>query len=335
MSALAGRRVAVTGGTGFIGRALVRHLLAQGCRVRILTRQADWLSPEVEVIRGDVRSLETVSRLADGVDVLFHLAAKSGSAGSRRQFEAINVGGTVNAISAAKRRDVALIYTSTPSVVCGRESLDGADETTPYPDRYVSAYAATKAVAERHITFAAQAGLSAVSLRPHLVWGVGDPHFLPALIRRARRRVIALPVNSEATIDPTHVDDAALAHVRAAERLMAGPLPVSVFFITGAERILTVDMIMRLLRVVALEPRLFAVPLWLARAVAVVAETAALVGLDTGISRMTVNRMAHTHVFSIGAAREHLGYEPTVSIDEGLRLLGLDWAGRATEARAW
>src|SRR4051812_5630175 len=107
--------VLVTGGGGFLGRAIVAQLLARGDRVRILGRadQPALRAAGVEVVRGDVAQAGAVDAAAAGCEAVVHTAAKVGSWGRAREFHDTNVGGTENVIAACQARGVGrLIYTS-------------------------------------------------------------------------------------------------------------------------------------------------------------------------------------------------------------------------------
>ena len=107
--------------------------------------------------------------------------------GRRRDFFETNVTGTENVIAACKKHGVRrLVYTSTPSVVHGGGDLEGADESVPYPKHFEAYYPETKAKAEQAVLAANGPELATVALRPHLIWGPGDPHLIPRILARAR-----------------------------------------------------------------------------------------------------------------------------------------------------
>ena len=143
--------VLVTGGAGFLGQAVVRRCLARGYRVRVLGRTplAGELAGRIEFVRGDIGDRATVDAAVQGCDYVFHVAAKAGVWGPWEEYLRINIDGTSNVVDACQAHGVrALVHTSTPSVVFNGEAFRGADESLPYGDNWLCAYAETKAIAE-------------------------------------------------------------------------------------------------------------------------------------------------------------------------------------------
>lgn len=321
-------RVLVTGGGGFLGTAVSRVLRRRGVPVRSLSRNPHPHLDElgVEPLRGDVADASAVNRAAEGCGTVFHIAAKAGLWGPEREYRRANVDGTRNVLDACRAHGVPrLIYTSSPSVVFNGADLPGADESAPYPDRFDAAYPETKAIAEQLVLAANSSNLSTVSLRPHLIWGPGDNNLLPRIIARARSGRLRRIGRTNALIDPVYIDNAAEAHVLAAERLAPGsPAAGRAYFITQGETIPVWDMINALLNAAHMEPVRRTIPRPLALAGAGMLEAAyRLSGRDDEppMTRFLARQLSTTHWFKIDAARRDLGYEPRVSIDEGLRRL--------------
>ena len=224
------RPVLVTGGGGFLGSAIVAMLRDRGQPVRTLARRRyDRLDAlGAEQFQGDVADAEIVSRAVDGCDAVFHVAAKAGLWGPRQEYWNANVVGTENVIAACREHGVRkLINTSSPSVVFHGTDLEGVDETAAYPDRYEAPYPETKAIAEKLVLKANDRGLATVVLRPHLIWGPGDNNILPRIYARARARRLFRIGRRNPLIDLTYIDNAASAHLLAADRLDVGS-PIAV-----------------------------------------------------------------------------------------------------------
>jgi nucleoside-diphosphate-sugar epimerase len=318
----------VTGGGGFLGGAVVRKLQARGDAVRSFTRSAyPWLAEiGVEQVQGDLTDLAAVTRAAEGCDVVIHVAAKAGVWGRYADYVATNVTGTENVIAACRAAGVRrLVHTSTPSVVHAGGDIEGGDESLPYAAHFEAYYPETKAVAERAVLAANGPDLATVTLRPHLIWGPGDPHLIPRILARARagklRRVGTRPVR----VDVTYVDNAADAHVLAADELHVGsPVAGKAYFVSNGEPVELWWFLNRVLADAGLPPVTRSVPVWLARAAGRTAEALHLLfGLagEPAMTAFVANQMSTSHWYDIAAARRDLGYEPRVSVEEGLRRL--------------
>lgn len=320
--------VLVTGGGGFLGTALIKMLVQRGLPVRSLCRRryAQLEDLGVEQIAGDVADAPVVHRAIDGCQTVFHTAAKAGIWGSDQEYERINVQGTHNVIAACRasgsRR---LIYSSSPSVVFNGRDMEGVDETVPYSARYEAAYPQTKARAEQIILAANSPELATISIRPHLIWGPGDNNLLPRILARARRGQLRKIGRRDPLIDPIYIDNAAEAHLLAADRLEAGsPIAGRTYFVTQGETIPLWNMINNFLKAAGLAPVKRSVSLPVAIAAGGFLELAYVLsrrGHEPPMTRFLARQLSTTHWFNIDAARRDLGYHPRVSIAEGLERL--------------
>jgi nucleoside-diphosphate-sugar epimerase len=286
----------------------------------------------VEVVRGDITDPVAVERAASGCDVVFHVAARVGVGGPSRPYREANVGGTSNVIAACRRQGVGrLVFTSSPSVVHGGGDLAGASEAHPYPSGYLAAYPATKARAERLVLAASSASLATTSLRPHLVWGPGDTHLVPELLERARRGRLRFVDGGAAVVDATYVDNAAEAHVLAAERLAGDAAPAGrAYFVANGEPAPVRVLVNAILGAAGLPEATGSVPFPVAYAAGALAELAwraARRSDDPPITRFVARQLATDHWFDLSAARRDLGYEPVVSTREGLSRLATSLSG--------
>ena len=280
----------------------------------------------VEQLRGNLVDAAAVASAVQGADVVFHVAAKPGIWGAYEAYHQANVTGTEHVIAACRRHGVRrLVYTSSPSAVFDGRDMEGVDESAPYPSHFDAHYPRTKALAEQRVRAANDPQLATVSLRPHLIWGPGDNHLLPRLVARARAGQLRRIGSRPNLIDTVHVDNAADAHLLAADRLAPGsPIAGKVYFISQGDPVPMWDMVNRLLEAAGAPPVTKTVPTWLAMAMAWGFETAHRLANRPGEPRLTrfvVREMSTTHWFDISAARRDLGYSPRVSIDEGLEQL--------------
>lgn len=318
--------VLVTGGGGFLGGAIVKKLQARGEHVTSFSRghYPSLDARGVPQIRGDIRDLSQVRRAVTGVDLVFHVAARAGVWGAYQDYYDINTTGTRNVISACRELGVPrLVYTSSPSVVFTGKDMRGVDETTPYPKRYHAPYPATKARAEKAVIAAGRDDLATITLRPHLIWGPGDNHLVPRILSRARQlRRIGTGKNR---VDTTYVDNAADAHLLAADRLAEMPqLSGNVYFISQGKPICLWDMVDAILCAGGLPPVAGRIPYRMAWLIGAALEgTYRLMGIrgEPRMTRFVANELATSHWFDIRAAQRDLGYAPRVSTREGLKRL--------------
>ncbi len=321
--------VLVTGGGGFLGKALIQALLARGHRVHTLNRgrYEDLLQQGVVCFRGDLADPRAALMAAEGCDAVFHVAAKAGYWGRYRDYYRANVTGTQHVLAACKAHGIGqLIYTSTPSVVHAGGDLEGIDESWPYPKHFSAHYPATKAEAEQAVLAANGDALATVALRPHLIWGPGDNHLLPRLVARAESGRLRLIGDGRKRIDTIYIDNAVDAHLKAWDCLRKKPAACAgkAYFISQGDPRPQAEIINSLLATQGVDPVNKTVPLPLARALGHGMELAwALLPLpgEPPLTPFLVEQLSSAHWYDISAARRDLGYEPVISIEEGLSRL--------------
>lgn len=320
--------VLVTGGAGFLGRRLVERLLAGGRSVTVLGRTPapDLEARGVRFIRASLDDAPAVTAACAGIDTIFHTAAKVGVWGRYADFFRTNVLGTRALLEGARRHGVTrLVHTSTPSVVYNGQSLAGADESLPLTTACPSPYPLTKAIAEREVLAANtcdHTGLQTVALRPHLIWGVGDPHLVPRVLARARAGRLRIVGDGKNVVDMVHIDNAVDAHLCAERALASANSPAAgrAYFITNGEPVVLWDWINDLLRALGEPPVTKKISLGAATALGAVCETlwrVLPVQTEPPMTRFIAAELAKDHWFNLTAARRDLGYEPRVSMAEG------------------
>lgn len=307
-------KVLVTGGNGFLGVRIVARLLAGGDEVVVFAR-GPYTGPAasgLQSIRGDLRDAVAVADAIKGCDAVFHVGAKAGVWGPRAEYFGINLTGTRHVLAACHQHGVQrLVYTSTPSVVFGDGPLEGVDESTPYPARFLTHYAHSKKLAEEEVLAANGVnGLRTTALRPHLIWGPGDPHLVPRVLARARAGKLRRVGGGANRVDITHVEDAADAHLLALQHLdqCAG----KPYFI-HSETVNLWDWIDALLRRAGLAPVEKSFSRATARRAGAVMEFVyGLFGLagEPPMTRFVAENLAVSHYFNIAAARRDLDYRP-------------------------
>jgi nucleoside-diphosphate-sugar epimerase len=312
-------RALVTGGGGFLGRAVVGQLLERGDTVRVFSRRTfpDLEEQGVECQSGDLGDAAAVAKACEGVDVVFHVAALAGAWGKAEDFERTNVLGTQHVIEGCRAAGVGrLVFTSSPSVISPPEFIhhEDADETLPYPERYIADYPRTKALAEQAILAANDASLATVALRPHLIVGPGDPHLLPRVIGQAKSGKLRVVGDGENKVSLTHVDNAAWAHLLACDRLEPeSQVAGKVYFIAQEEPVELWTWINDVLEGLGLPPvtkRIsYTGAFRLGGALETVWRWFRLSG-EPPMTRFVATQLATSHWFDISAARRDLDYAP-------------------------
>ncbi len=168
-------------------------------------------------------------------------------------------------------------------------------------------------------------GLATVALRPHLIWGPGDPHLVPRILGRARIGRLSMIGNRENLFDSTYIDNAAHAHVLAVDHLAAGaPCAGKAYFISNGEPLPMADLIRRILAAAGLAPVVPTINSHLAYATGTAMELAHKVlrlKHEPLLTRFVARQLSTAHWFDLTAARRDLSYAPLVTIDEGMRRL--------------
>jgi nucleoside-diphosphate-sugar epimerase len=295
----------VTGGGGFLGLYIVEQLVARGDTVRVLCRgtYARLVELGVECISGDIREPASVARACSGIDTVFHVAAVSGIWGSWQHYYGINT------------------------------HHCRADESLPYPAKYLCHYPRSKALAEQAVLAANGAGgLATTALRPHLIWGPRDNHLIPRLIARAKAGKLRRVGPGDNLISMSYVENAAHAHILAAMRLAArSPVAGQAYFINEPEPVNLWQWIDGLLSLAGLPPVQKSISRRTAYAAGAMLETAyralRLAG-EPPMTRFLAQQLGGTHYYDIGKAARDFDYKPIVSVAEGLQRLQRDLKDR-------
>lgn len=323
----------VTGGGGFLGGAIVRQLKARGDTPISFTRSRNaWLEEiGVEQRLGDLSDLAALETAMTGCDLVIHVAAKAGVWGRYADYVATNITGTTNVIDACRMAGIRkLVYTSTPSIVHTGQDIEGANESIPIATHSESYYPLTKAVAEKAVIAANGPDLATVALRPHLIWGPGDPHLIPRLLARARVGKLKRIGTRDVKVDVTYIDNAAEAHLLAADRIDIGsPIAGKAYFISNGEPVVMWDFLNRILADAGVPPVTKTVPAWVAKLAGWYLETVYRIFRFAGEPAMTLfvaKQLSTSHWYDISAARRDLGYVPRVSVEEGLKRLAASFA---------
>lgn len=317
-------KVLVTGYGGFLGQAIVRQLLQAGYSVRGLARGAypELAALGVETCRGDVSDRAAVFNACAGCEAVVHTAAKAGVWGPWQDYYTINTLATSHLLEAAQQAEIkAFVFTSSPSVTFAGEHQSGVDESVPYPNRWLCFYPQTKALAEQAVLTAARTSpLRTCALRPHLIWGAGDPHLFPRVIERTRQGRLRRIGSGQNLIDVVHVSAAARAHVQAVDQLLQGnqQLNGQAMFLTDGKPVPCWEWISRILSVAGVPIPQKSISFAAAYRIGTTLEGAywALgIKREPPMTRFVAAQLAMDHYFNIERARSLLNYAPNVDTD--------------------
>ncbi|MGB7327178.1 MAG: NAD-dependent epimerase/dehydratase family protein [Rubripirellula sp.] len=333
-------RILVTGCGGFLGSEIVRQLIARGEEVVGISRKdyPDLVRAGMKSVRGDladadfVRSTIAADDSGRPFDGVVHTAAVAAVWGPWDYFYRNNTLATENVIAACTVAGVErLIFTSSPSVTFAGQHQRGVDESEPYPTKWLCHYPHTKALAEQAVLAADQAGgMRTVSLRPHLIWGENDPHLLPRMLDRARRKRLRIVGDGRNRVDTVHVINAAAAHLDAFDALGRDPDRAAgrAYFIAQDEPVNCWNWIAEICRIGGVEPpqkRISGPAAYRLGAVLEAAYRAIGKKDEPPMTRFLAAQLACDHYFDISAAKDRLGYRVRIGVDEGLERLRTSW----------
>ena len=316
------RTAFVTGGSGFIGGALIRRLVREGWAVRALARSdgaaAKVTADGAEAVRGDLSDTADMAIGARGAEVAFHAAATLGDWGRRAEFVAGNVDGTQHVVDAARRAGVRrLVHVGTEAAVLAGDRMVMIDERQPLRPDSPALYSSTKALAEALVLAANGEGLETVVVRPRFVWGRGDTTLLPMLGAMVREGRFAWIGGGRHLTSTAHIDNTVEGLMLGADR----GTPGNAYFVTDGTPVVFREFVTRMLATQGLEPPGRSIPRPAAHALAVAGETAW--GALPLPGRPPLTRFAYwvsalETTIDISRARAELGYAPVTTIDEGL-----------------
>lgn len=325
-------RVLVTGATGFTGGHLARYLASRGHRVRALVRpstdgavRGGLLGAGIELVDGDLRDVASLERACDGVEVVYHIAAIYRQAGLRDQeYRAVNAEAVRTIFRAAARGGARRVVHCSTVGVHGDVEHPPANEDAPL--RPGDIYQETKLEGEQVAREAAlETGVEAVIARPTGIYGPGDRRLLKLFRGVVRRRFVTLG-SGRIFYHLTYIDDLVEGF------RLCGEVPGAAgrtYILAGGE-VTTLDELIRLVAEEARVPkpslRLPVWPFWIAGALCELICTP--LRIEPPIYRRRVDFFTKSRAFDIDRARKELGYNPQVSLREGIRRT-LEWYRKA------
>ena len=321
-------KVLVTGAGGFLGSYIARELIKQNYQVFSFSRSKYTFLTDLGVTQrlGDLKNYNDVKEALSGIDTVIHTAGMVGMWGRYEDFFETNVVGTKNILKVMRELGIKkLVYTSTPSVVFEKESLCGVDELTPYARRHLTAYGETKGIAERMVLGASSEELCSVALRPHLIFGPGDTNIVPRVIEAQKKGRLKIIGDGENLVDVLYVENAAMAHVMAMEKLdFDHPINGKAYFL-GQGPIKLWDFINILLAKAGLPKVSKKISLQKAYFIGLIIETFLKIfriyKIHPPMTRFVSLQLGKSHYFNHHNIEVDLGFKPTISIEEGIERL--------------
>lgn len=313
----------VTGGSGFVGGALIRELLGRGDTVRALAR-SDEAAAKVSalgavVVRGDLDDVPAMTDGMRGCDVVFHSAAYVKEWGAPEDFHHANVQGTQNALDAAKAAGVRrFVHIGTEAALIGGRPIVNADETWPFPEKPIGLYPLTKGLAEKLVRAANTEGFTTVVVRPRLIWGKGDTSVLAGFVHAVKTGRFMWMGGGHYKTSTCHVRNVCEGALLAAEKGRGG----EAYFLTDGAPVEFRDFITRMLKTQGIDPGRKNMPQWAAFMLADLCEFVWNVFSLKGpppLTRFLVRVMGSEVTVNDAKARRELGYVGSVSVDDGLR----------------
>jgi len=311
----------LTGGSGYVGRNLIRHFVAQGSQVRALVR-----SPTAaETVRalgaipvlGDLLDTDLAKGMA-GCDTLIHAAADTDHGVATAQQARVNVEGTRNVFAAARAAGITrAVHLSTESVLLDGRPLVNATEAHPLPSRPAGAYSRTKAEGERIALSLAGPNFAVMVIRPRMVWGRDDTTAMPQLLAAAKSGQLAWIDGGTYRTSATHIANLCHGVDLALQKGGSG----EVYFITDGEPIAFRAMVTALLRTQGITAPDKTVSRALVRTIATIGEALSAISGGRIKPPLTLQAFATSAVevtLDISKARRDLGYAPVITMDAGL-----------------
>ncbi len=333
------RKALVTGGTGFLGGRLARRLQSLGWQVTALGRNENigrqLASEGVRFVRADLTDATAVNAACRGQEIIFHCGARSSPWGRYSDFHHDNVVATQTLLAASERENISrFVHVSTPSVYFDFTDRLNISESQPLPTNPANHYVRTKLLAESAVDDAAARELATITLRPRAIFGPGDTTLFPRLIRAHGSRGFPLIGDADSLMDITYVENVVDA------LLLAAAAPTSAlgkkFNVTNGEPWSRSRLLTTLFSEIGQPLKTRRVNYRVAKNIAALLEFFSEVCTrsrwEPPLTRYTVGVLAKSQTLDISAARKLLGYQPHVSVAEGLRAFGNWWkeAQRAT-----
>jgi nucleoside-diphosphate-sugar epimerase len=314
--------VLVTGGSGYVGRNVIRRLVADGFRVRALARSAASAARVAalgaEPVHGDILDRTSLESAMTGCEWLIHAAADTAHGAFAARQHHTNLEGTRNVLNAARAAGITrAVHVSTEAVLLSGAPLHNANEETPIPSRHAGGYSASKAAAEKAALAESREGLDVIVVRPRFVWGRDDTTALPQLVAAAKSGKLAWIDGGTYLTSTTHIDNLAEGILRALGQGRGG----QTYFITDGAPMEFRAFVSALLRRAGVEPPRKTAPRWLVATVANIGDRLERISggrIKPPIGRQEYGTVGVEVTLDITKAERELDYRPVIAFEAGL-----------------
>ncbi|KRA98470.1 epimerase [Devosia sp. Root685] len=311
----------ITGGSGYVGRNLIRHFVGRGVPVRALARSVKSERVVAELgaspFSGDLLSADLV-RGMEGCNLMIHAAADTDHGPGTASQQRVNEEGTEAVFAAARAAGIQrAILLSTESVLADGRPIIHVDESHPLPRRFAGSYSRSKAAAERCALSCNGGGMEVIAVRPRFVWGRDDTTALPNLLSAVQSGQFAWISGGDYLTSTIHI--ANLCH--GIELAIARGKGGDIYFLGDNEPIRFRDFVTALLATQGIKPPDKSLPRVMLRLIAGVGDRLHKVSGGKITAPLTLQSFATSAVtitLNIDKARRELGYEPIMTREAGL-----------------
>lgn len=316
-------KIFVTGGSGFVGRNIIRRLISDGYEVYALFRSDNAQKTVAAIganpVSGSLEDIDKMQNAMKGCSTVFHVAANTNNNATEYILYKNNVIGTENVIKAAKFAQVPLlIYISTDAVVVEKKPIVNVDEKQKTPEHFSGNYAKTKSIAEKQIIVANCDELKTIVVRPRLIWGCDDSKFLPSLIRKVEKKVFFWINNGRYLTSTCHIYNLCEGLILAKKHGQGG----EIYFLTDGKPIEFKTFITSLLSTNGIIPPNRSVPFTIIKNFLVTVKALCkIINITPPISLESLYLLGMEITLDDSKARKEINYRPIITIQEGLNEL--------------
>jgi len=330
--------VLVTGGSGFLGKAIIRELIDPDSPLNPsmiknfdLKNDTEQVSDDrIEFVKGDIKDVEALKKACKGIDLVIHSAAIiDWGIYSDKEILSVNLTGTENVINACLDNNVRhLVFTSSLDAIYDGKPLVNVDESHPYPEKHRTSYCRSKYLAEHAVVKAHSERLKTVVLRPSDIFGEADPYHIDSLVNMAKSGFYVRIGNGEAKTQHVYVGNIAYAHLLAGKGLMNSNEKIGgeIYFITDSEGANFFKFFDRVVEGIGykIKPKNFWIPRPIAYVIASLTEFSAWLirpfkFYHPKFSRFAVTYTCTEYTFNYDKAKRDFGFEPKYSPEEAMQ----------------